>query len=210
MDSTDVLFSLGGVRELPASHYTGEADQIFLHPKHTDSMRTWPISILCILRNFLKNIICKSTCSSRISSASSAASHLQIYPLRQNKSCYLNSKPVQNKSLLQQLSNCSNPKLLHLPPGIRVSTRLAHWTSKAPRTPTAPRLPGWHCLLPGSPVVPLNLEGIGTVRCDCHVLLCLQDHSTLQEQAISLLLTHLQANTTKLCTLPAVCGEELP
>lgn len=49
MDSTDVLFSLGGVRELPASHYTGEADEIFLHPKHTDGTRTWPIHILCVL-----------------------------------------------------------------------------------------------------------------------------------------------------------------
>lgn len=158
----------------------------------------------------MKNIICISTCSSRISSATSAAFRLQIYAPRQNKSCYLNSKRVQNKSLLQQLSKCSSSKLLHFSPGIRVSTRPAHWTSQAPPTPTAPRLPGWHCLLPGSLIVPLNLEGVGTVRCDCHVLLCLQDHSTLREQAISLLLTHLQANTTKLCTLPAVCREALP
>lgn len=49
MDSTDVLLSLGGVRGLPASHYTGEADEIFLHPKHTDGMRTWPICTLCVL-----------------------------------------------------------------------------------------------------------------------------------------------------------------
>lgn len=92
-------------------------------------------------------------------------------------------------SSLQQLSKWLQPKAAAIPTG-DPEYKTGSWTSEALGHP---QLPGWHRLLQGCPLVPLNLGGVGTVRCDCHVLLCLQDHCTLQEQDISLLLTHLQA-----------------